>query len=610
MEEDLFDGYGADMVSPSRVAQRSVDAQPAGPTIPTLGKILSKQADSVSPSIGLNSRITNSPIAMPKSEQTEPIEDIASSSTINNVSTSTNSTVNNLFESRADNRLVDGITLTVNNIMSGLSKAGGLQPPPAELAGLASSIMPKKLGTIPEKPIMPVQNKPLNISEITKLITQKPFTESDQKAATLPSNNFAGIPEIERAAGPKPLSSIQNTPIDITGLASSIMPKGLGPIADQIPKSIDIAGITSSIMPKGLSQITDQIPKAISAEPISLSGITSSIMPKGLGPIADQIPKSIDIAGITSSIIPKKLGPIADQIPKAISADPISLAGITSSIMPKESPIANLINENPKLPTANTSTVLQNKPIDLVGITNPIDKSKKSTYSNPSSSNLSNTTSYSSITEGAMSASGFPNAKEPDSIETMINNLMSPSLITSAESTSSKDTSTSAFNTEASILNQKSVINNSAFADKDAADSIEPTSQTIDKSKVSVQATSPIKNKSIVNQIVNPPNPVAQGVDNLSKVITNTSNSMTSSLTNSISNMAKSDNSSKLEPSQSITNNTNSVINSEGQPQPGNDSQAAVVKPANVQTGSGLSDYYLSAIYDALVIQGIKIRNI
>jgi hypothetical protein len=126
---------------------------------------------------------------------------------------------------------------------------------------------------------------------------------------------------------------------------------------------------------------------------------------------------------------------------------------------------------------------------------------------------------------------------------------------------------------------------------------------------ITVKSTNPIKNKSLVNQILNPPNQVAQGVDNLGKVITSTTNTMTSSITDKLSTLTPPAQTESVLANQIVNNNSSNTVNQSSQL-----AQPAVTeaKPTEEMAGNsmGLSEYYLQAIHDSLIIHGIKIRTI
>jgi hypothetical protein len=108
------------------------------------------------------------------------------------------------------------------------------------------------------------------------------------------------------------------------------------------------------------------------------------------------------------------------------------------------------------------------------------------------------------------------------------------------------------------------------------------------------------------NSIINPVNPTVTAVDKLGQTIVNTSTNTATAINKAVSNI-KMPESSTVNNSNSITeNNSNPVNLNPAQPDPAKNMDGAANQDAN--TGSGLSEYYLHAIYDALVGQGIKIR--
>ena len=108
------------------------------------------------------------------------------------------------------------------------------------------------------------------------------------------------------------------------------------------------------------------------------------------------------------------------------------------------------------------------------------------------------------------------------------------------------------------------------------------------------------------NSIINPVNPTVTAVDKLGQTIVNTSTNTATAINKAVSNI-KMPESSTVNNSNSITeNNSNPVNLNPAQPDPAKNMDGSANQDAN--TGSGLSEYYLHAIYDALVGQGIKIR--
>ena len=109
------------------------------------------------------------------------------------------------------------------------------------------------------------------------------------------------------------------------------------------------------------------------------------------------------------------------------------------------------------------------------------------------------------------------------------------------------------------------------------------------------------------NIIINPPNPTVAAVGELGKTIVNTSANTATAFNKAVSNIKMPD-SPIVNNSNSITeNNSNPVSLTPTQPEPAKNMDGAANQDANA--GSGLSEYYLHAIYDALVGQGIKIRS-
>ena len=109
------------------------------------------------------------------------------------------------------------------------------------------------------------------------------------------------------------------------------------------------------------------------------------------------------------------------------------------------------------------------------------------------------------------------------------------------------------------------------------------------------------------NSIINPPDKTVAAVGELGKTIVNTSANTATAINKAVSNI-KMPESSTVTNSNSITeNNSNPVNLNPTQPEPAKNMDGAANSDANA--GSGLSEYYLHAIYDALVGQGIKIRS-
>ena len=198
-----------------------------------------------------------------------------------------------------------------------------------------------------------------------------------------------------------------------------------------------------------------------------------------------------------------------------------------------------------------------------------------------------------------------PSTSYIDTIYSLINTI-GPSTMSLAESTKVESIDESSTDTTSNFMsameNLRSVTNNESR-----------NSQFIDNSKysdaVSVKSSNPIKNKSLVNQILNPPNLVAQGVDNLGKVITNTTNTMTSNITDKLSTLTPVAQTESSLANQIVNNNSSNTVNQSSQlAQPA--AKEATPAEEMAMNSLGLSEYYLQAIYDALIVQGIKIRHI
>lgn len=112
--------------------------------------------------------------------------------------------------------------------------------------------------------------------------------------------------------------------------------------------------------------------------------------------------------------------------------------------------------------------------------------------------------------------------------------------------------------------------------------------------------------KDQANTIINPPNKTEAAVDKLGKTIIQTSASTATEINKAVSNIKTADLSTVNNSNSSTVNNSNSVNPIANQPDPTKTTDDD--KNQGSTAGSGLSEYYLHAIYDALVGQGIKIR--
>jgi hypothetical protein len=129
-----------------------------------------------------------------------------------------------------------------------------------------------------------------------------------------------------------------------------------------------------------------------------------------------------------------------------------------------------------------------------------------------------------------------------------------------------------------------------------------------EQANIKVKSSNPISNRSLVNNIINPPNPVVAEVKGLNNTISNTSEKMNSSIEKISTASVKEAAAQLTQGAQTLTTNNSTVNQMNGM-------QEAVEKREQSQSsqgsmGDGLSSYYLQAIYDALVVQGIKIRSI
>lgn len=131
-----------------------------------------------------------------------------------------------------------------------------------------------------------------------------------------------------------------------------------------------------------------------------------------------------------------------------------------------------------------------------------------------------------------------------------------------------------------------------------------------DETKISVKNANPISSQSsTINKILNPPNPVEKGIKALNNTISSTSKEMSSSIKEMAKTTVKDQGSSLGAGVQNITNSS-STVNNGMEGSPGEAEKKPEDQKVESQGGDELSSYYLQAIYDALVVQGIKIRTI
>lgn len=454
MEEDLFNGYDAGMMSPGRIAQLAVDGRVNKSLFPTPGELLAKQTDSVLPSIGLSSQVKSSPITVPAADAIFQAKETAVAPITNNTSTTNNSTVNNSFD---------------------YSKAGN------------SAFTSFDYGT-------------QGFSEGAKSIINDIFSSLSKTYVQ------------EETANSK-FNTMQ---------ALSMSPST---VINQINKSFDI--------PKSVAGTTQNISKTSSANSIVNSMLNLVNEPRKTEQLARLTPAAI----INTAAKPAQR---RDNVTGSNVANPLPIS--PSAVMP------------------------------IMDMTKSI--------TNPSTSYI-------------------------DTIYSLINTI-GPSTMSLAESTKVESIDESSTDTTSNFMsameNLRSVTNNESR-----------NSQFIDNSKysdaVSVKSSNPIKNKSLVNQILNPPNLVAQGVDNLGKVITNTTNTMTSNITDKLSTLTPVAQTESSLANQIVNNNSSNTVNQSSQlAQPA--AKEATPAEEMAMNSLGLSEYYLQAIHDALIVQGIKIRHI
>lgn len=441
MEEDLFNGYDAGMMSPGRIAQLAVDGRPSKSPFPTLGELLSKQTDSVLPSTGVSSQVKSSPITVPVPDITVQPKATEVSPTTNTVSTSNNSTVNNSFD-YSTQAFPEAAQSMINDILSSLSETY-------------------------------IQEETLN-SEFNTMqaLYMSPSTTINQISKSV------DIPE-------PAVNTVQNTS-------------------------------TSKIVNSPLNSILNLV-----NEPLK-------------------------------------------QEPPAIKITPAAVANASAAPSPKSA-------KQPDIKTEGASSVTASpvSSMDFLKLVNPSIESNSSTTSS------------------------------------QINNI-GPSNTSLAESTKVESTDSASDSTTSNFLSAMENLRSVTNTGPQSSQSISNSEST---NNVSVKSTNPIKNKAAVNQILNPPNPVAQGVDNLGKVITNTSNTMTSSITDKLSTLTPVAQADSGPANQIVNNNSSSTVNQASQPeQAGTKTDSPAVEAAT--SSPGMSEYYLQAIHDALIVQGIKIRNI
>ncbi len=130
--------------------------------------------------------------------------------------------------------------------------------------------------------------------------------------------------------------------------------------------------------------------------------------------------------------------------------------------------------------------------------------------------------------------------------------------------------------------------------------------------EIRVESSKSLPNKSVINEIVNPPNPVVPALEGLGQTITSSSSSMTDTLAGKMESAFSTPSNNGAV--QTLANNVTNITNSQSPQGAEQMSQAPTAietsKTASQGSGGGMSEYYLRAIYEALVVQGIKLRTI
>ena len=112
--------------------------------------------------------------------------------------------------------------------------------------------------------------------------------------------------------------------------------------------------------------------------------------------------------------------------------------------------------------------------------------------------------------------------------------------------------------------------------------------------------------KTQTNQILNPPNPTVDAIKGMNQTIQNTSEASSNQIKTAITNIANRTTEPSVSNTSSVSNNTTN-INKTDQIEREQTGEKPEMKTEQADTS--LSDFYLHAIYDALVGQGIKIRT-
>lgn len=109
------------------------------------------------------------------------------------------------------------------------------------------------------------------------------------------------------------------------------------------------------------------------------------------------------------------------------------------------------------------------------------------------------------------------------------------------------------------------------------------------------------------SQVLNPPNPVVESLKGVSQTIQNTSQETSTQINKAITSTVNRPSESSVSNTSNVSNNTTNISKTE-QSQKSEDSKKD--KEEEPKSETSLSDFYLHAIYDVLVSQGIKIKSI
>ena len=158
-------------------------------------------------------------------------------------------------------------------------------------------------------------------------------------------------------------------------------------------------------------------------------------------------------------------------------------------------------------------------------------------------------------------------------------------------------------NFESVIRTEPLMLNVEPFNPSLGAEQVQPAEQ---RNSTTVRTNNPISNKSLVSNIINPPNLVEKGVNDMSRVISSSLEKTNTSI-EKLSMIGGSQSNQSMQTNQTF-NNTMSNLTQAAESQSIERAQAQASE-SEAEVEESLSSYYLQAIYDALVVQGIKIRT-